>query len=91
MGSNLELNLKAYNATSAFSGTDQFLSMTKLKLQTIQQKVTNDRLREHKLKLDNIALRSQISELKKQTDSLRGDIQTQEHKARNASKKQSAK
>jgi len=79
---NLETTLKAYNAGSTVSGDEQFLSITKLRLSSIQQKIQNDRMKEHRLKLSNHTLRCEINELKQQHDALREDIKSQELKAR---------
>ena len=78
----METTLKAYNARSTVSGTEQFLSITKLRLFSIQQQIQSDRMKEHRLKLSNHTLRTEITELKQQHDALRNDIKSQENKVR---------
>merc|ERR1712008_163646 len=67
-------------------GDEQFLSMTKLRLFTVQKQIESDRRKEIQLKLSNHSLRSEIADLKQQHDALREDIKSEEKRARSMTK-----
>ena len=82
----LETTLRAYNARSTVSGDEQFLSITKMSLFSIQQQIEAKRSKEHSLKLANHTLRTEIDRLQQQHDALREDIKSQEMRARSTMK-----
>eukprot|EP01084_Bolivina_argentea_P002946 5514_1 len=85
-----ETNLRAYNASQQFTSTEQFLALTKLKLQQIEKKIVTDRIKEQQLKLNNNILNSQINNLKKEVDGLYKKINLQESKTRKLSSNSSS-
>ena len=80
--SKIETSLKCYNS----SGSEQFLALTRLKLESIQQKILADRQREQQLKLENIYLSAQINTLKKDRDALYKEIKAAETKSKSSDK-----
>merc|ERR1712113_954639 len=77
----MDTTLRAYNQ----SGTEQFLSMTKLHLKEIESTIKKSRCNEHEIRLKNNELSTQISQLKCETDSLYKELQHQENKLSNGS------
>mmetsp|Transcript_38024 Transcript_38024/g.60906 ORF Transcript_38024/g.60906 Transcript_38024/m.60906 type:complete len:296 (+) Transcript_38024:60-947(+) len=82
----LETNLKVFSGNA----NEQFLAITRLKLQNVEEKVLSDRLKEQQLTLQNHQLTAQITRLKQERDALYKAISTKEQQAASSSSSSSS-
>ena len=82
----MNLTLRAYNGSSKLSGSEQFLSMTRLHLKAIEKTMEDSRYNEQQMQIKNNKLSLEINQLKAERDALYKDLQLQESKVSPSSK-----